>query len=256
MRQHWHLAFPYGPRGRGSRFTSFLALEREGSRFVLQLPCARALRLMSGVRRARAHVPGAVSRGRSRAELGGDDLAPLVILWATPPLPAPLFSRVLELVGNLSHPQVDSFQKRVKCFFHDAVLLVKVRYQGSGAWKCIDRYSDLKGSMNVDINHPKLEILAQILEKRWVIPELVGHTLVTVLMLISLHWFIFLLNLPVAAWNIYRYIMVPSGNMGVFDPTEIHNRGQLKSHMKEAMIKLGFHLLCFFMYLYRTKKAQ
>lgn len=48
-----------------------------------------------------------------------------------------------------------------------------------------------------------------------------------------------------------RFIMVPSGNMGVFDPTEIHNRGQLKSHMKEAMIKLGFHLLCFFMYLYR-----
>uniref|UniRef100_A0A8C6E7T2 Cornichon family AMPA receptor auxiliary protein 4 n=1 Tax=Moschus moschiferus TaxID=68415 RepID=A0A8C6E7T2_MOSMO len=39
---------------------------------------------------------------------------------------------------------------------------------------------------------------------KWVIPELVGHTLVTVLMLISLHWFIFLLNLPVAAWNIYR----------------------------------------------------
>ncbi|XP_063469497.1 protein cornichon homolog 4 isoform X3 [Symphalangus syndactylus] len=84
----------------------------------------------------------------------------------------------------------------------------------------------------------------------WVIPELIGHTIVTVLLLISLHWFIFLLNLPVATWNIYRYIMVPSGNMGVFDPTEIHNRGQLKSHMKEAMIKLGFHLLCFFMYLY------
>ncbi|KAM9110428.1 protein cornichon homolog 4 isoform 2-T2 [Megaptera novaeangliae] len=87
-------------------------------------------------------------------------------------------------------------------------------------------------------------------KKKWVIPELVGHTIVTVLMLISLHWFIFLLNLPVATWNIYRFIMVPSGNMGVFDPTEIHNRGQLKSHMKEAMIKLGFHLLCFFMYLY------
>uniref|UniRef100_A0A452UM82 Cornichon family AMPA receptor auxiliary protein 4 n=1 Tax=Ursus maritimus TaxID=29073 RepID=A0A452UM82_URSMA len=77
---------------------------------------------------------------------------------------------------------------------------------------------------------------------KWVIPELIGHTIVTVLMLVSLHWFIFLLNLPVATWNIYRFIMVPSGNMGVFDPTEIHNRGQLKSHMKEAMIKLGFHL--------------
>uniref|UniRef100_A0A8P0PQL2 Cornichon family AMPA receptor auxiliary protein 4 n=1 Tax=Canis lupus familiaris TaxID=9615 RepID=A0A8P0PQL2_CANLF len=86
---------------------------------------------------------------------------------------------------------------------------------------------------------------------KWVIPELIGHTVITVLMLVSLHWFIFLLNLPAATWNIYRFIMVPSGNMGVFDPTEIHNRGQLKSHMKEAMIKLGFHLLCFFMYLYR-----
>ncbi|XP_047913668.2 protein cornichon homolog 4 isoform X1 [Anser cygnoides] len=86
--------------------------------------------------------------------------------------------------------------------------------------------------------------------RMWVIPEVIGHAVVTVLMLISLHWFIFLLNLPIATWNIYRFIMVPSGNMGVFDPTEIHNQGQLKSHMKEAMIKLGFHLLCFFMYLY------
>ncbi|XP_061676502.1 uncharacterized protein cnih4 isoform X2 [Syngnathoides biaculeatus] len=50
--------------------------------------------------------------------------------------------------------------------------------------------------------------------------------------------------------GICRYVMVPVGNMGVFDPTEIHNRGQLKSHMKEAMIKLGYHLLCFFIYLY------
>ncbi|XP_036746421.1 protein cornichon homolog 4 isoform X4 [Manis pentadactyla] len=39
---------------------------------------------------------------------------------------------------------------------------------------------------------------------KWIIPELIGHTIVTVLMLISLHWFIFLLNLPVATWNIYR----------------------------------------------------
>ncbi|XP_057363802.1 protein cornichon homolog 4 isoform X1 [Manis pentadactyla] len=94
------------------------------------------------------------------------------------------------------------------------------------------------------------QIRVEQLVEKWIIPELIGHTIVTVLMLISLHWFIFLLNLPVATWNIYRFIMVPSGNMGVFDPTEIHNRGQLKSHMKEAMVKLGFHLLCFFMYLY------
>uniref|UniRef100_A0A8C5C5B6 Cornichon family member 4 n=1 Tax=Gadus morhua TaxID=8049 RepID=A0A8C5C5B6_GADMO len=84
----------------------------------------------------------------------------------------------------------------------------------------------------------------------WVIPELIGQTLTTVMMMVSMHWFILILNLPVAAWDLYRYVKVPLGNMGVFDPTEIHNRGQLKSHMKEAMIKLGFHLLCFFIYLY------
>ncbi|XP_033090391.1 protein cornichon homolog 4-like [Trachypithecus francoisi] len=39
---------------------------------------------------------------------------------------------------------------------------------------------------------------------KWVIPRLIGHTIVTVLMLILLHWFIFLLNLPIATWNIYR----------------------------------------------------
>lgn len=85
---------------------------------------------------------------------------------------------------------------------------------------------------------------------KWVIPEMIGQCLSTMLMLVSMHWFIFLLNFPVAVWNIYRYVKVPMGNMGVFDPTEIHNRGQLKSHMKEAMIKLGYHLLCFFIYLY------
>ncbi|XP_061631501.1 protein cornichon homolog 4 isoform X2 [Phyllopteryx taeniolatus] len=39
---------------------------------------------------------------------------------------------------------------------------------------------------------------------KWVIPEMVCQCLSTVLMLVSTHWFIFLLNLPVAAWDIYR----------------------------------------------------
>ncbi|XP_074753395.1 protein cornichon homolog 4 isoform X2 [Athene noctua] len=42
---------------------------------------------------------------------------------------------------------------------------------------------------------------------KWVVPEVIGHAVVTVLMLISLHWFIFLLNLPVATWNIYSMIL-------------------------------------------------
>ena len=41
---------------------------------------------------------------------------------------------------------------------------------------------------------------------QWVIPEMVSQCLTTMLMLVSMHWFIFLLNLPVAAWNIYRSV--------------------------------------------------
>uniref|UniRef100_A0A8C2HM08 Cornichon family AMPA receptor auxiliary protein 4 n=1 Tax=Cyprinus carpio TaxID=7962 RepID=A0A8C2HM08_CYPCA len=69
----------------------------------------------------------------------------------------------------------------------------------------------------------------------WVIPEMIAQALATVLMLVSMHWFVFLLNLPVASWDVYRYVKVPMGNMGVYDPTESHNRGQLKSHMKEPL---------------------
>lgn len=77
------------------------------------------------------------------------------------------------------------------------------------------------------------------------------HVLSFLIWRLLIYWAGAQLVLKQFSWNHCRYIMVPSGNMGVFDPTEIHNRGQLKSHMKEAMIKLGFHLLCFFMYLYR-----
>jgi len=48
----------------------------------------------------------------------------------------------------------------------------------------------------------------------------------------------------------YRYVTKPTGNIGLFDPTEIHNRQQLKYHMKENLCKMGFHLIFFFIYLY------
>ena len=49
----------------------------------------------------------------------------------------------------------------------------------------------------------------------------------------------------------HRYINKPAGNLGLYDPAEIHNRHELKAFVKEAMIKLGFHLVFFFLYLYR-----
>lgn len=100
LRGGWHLASPCGPQERG--VAVFLLLGPGEMRVVVFLaaPLGRALRRMLGVPRTTAHVPGVVASGLSRAELGGGDLAPLVILWATPPLPSPLFSRVLELVAT------------------------------------------------------------------------------------------------------------------------------------------------------------
>ena len=44
---------------------------------------------------------------------------------------------------------------------------------------------------------------------------------------------------------------MPTGCMGMYDAAEIHNRQLLKGYMKEVMIKLGYHLIFFFIYLYR-----
>ncbi|XP_070576458.1 protein cornichon homolog 4-like isoform X2 [Ptychodera flava] len=84
----------------------------------------------------------------------------------------------------------------------------------------------------------------------WVLPEIIAHTVVVVLLVFNQCWFLFALNLPLASYQMYRYINIPSGNTGLYDPTEIHNRGQLKSHMKIAMAKLGYHLIFFFIYMY------
>ena len=51
-------------------------------------------------------------------------------------------------------------------------------------------------------------------------------------------------------WIYSRFVNKPSGSIGLYDATEIYNRHQLKSHMKEAMVKLGHHLIFFFFYLY------
>lgn len=85
---------------------------------------------------------------------------------------------------------------------------------------------------------------------KWVIPETIAHGVITVLLLITFHWILFIINLPMIAWQIYKITSVPSGNFGVYDPTEIHNRGNLRKHMRDSMIRLAFYLIFFFIYLY------
>ncbi|KAK0082763.1 hypothetical protein PV325_009888 [Microctonus aethiopoides] len=85
---------------------------------------------------------------------------------------------------------------------------------------------------------------------KWTIPKIVAHSLLNLLMLLHGQWILALVNVPMTMWLCYEYFTVPQGNMGVFDPTEIHNRGQLKKHIRDCMIYLGYYLIFFFIYLY------
>jgi len=84
----------------------------------------------------------------------------------------------------------------------------------------------------------------------WNLPAAVGQALVTAVFLLHGWLLLFTLNLPMASWSAYQIIKIPSGNIGLFDPMEIHNRGQLKAHMRDVLVKMAFYLLTFFFYLY------
>lgn len=83
-----------------------------------------------------------------------------------------------------------------------------------------------------------------------VVPKLIAHSFLVFLLLIQGQLWLTLANAPMTIWLFYEYFSVPSGNMGVYDPTEIHNRGQLKKYIRDVMIHLGYCLVFFFIYLY------
>ena len=72
------------------------------------------------------------------------------------------------------------------------------------------------------------------------------------------HWLALVLNIPLVAWNVNKYHprrpfsingtpRVLNGQH-MLDATEIFRT--LNRHKKESFIKLGFHLVMFFFYLY------
>lgn len=50
--------------------------------------------------------------------------------------------------------------------------------------------------------------------------------------------------------SLCRYVNLPPGSMGIYDPTEIRNRGKLSGFQKEAFVKIAYHLVTFFIALY------
>jgi hypothetical protein len=78
----------------------------------------------------------------------------------------------------------------------------------------------------------------------YIIPEAAVHGFLTALFLINGYWLALILNLPLAAFNAKKIL----DNVHLLDATEIFRT--LNKHKKESFIKLGFHLVMFFFYLY------
>ena len=92
----------------------------------------------------------------------------------------------------------------------------------------------------------------------WFIPEAALHAFLALLLLISGFWLVFLLNLPLLAYNVNIFVKKEKKKRKkktthLLDATEIFRT--LSKHKKESLLKLGVHLFMFFFYLYRMIMA-
>ena len=81
------------------------------------------------------------------------------------------------------------------------------------------------------------------------LPEAALQGFLAILFLVNGFWFPFLLNLPLLAYNVRKFM----NKNHLLDATEIFRT--LSKHKKESFMKLGFHLIMFFLYLYRMIMA-
>jgi len=78
----------------------------------------------------------------------------------------------------------------------------------------------------------------------YIVPEMGVHCFLTLLFLMNGYWLALFLNIPLVAWNVNKVL----NGQHMLDATEIFRT--LNRHKKESFIKLGFHLIMFFFYLY------
>lgn len=129
----------------------------------------------------------------------------------------------------------------------------------SGAWlfilavvtNCINLFGQvhftiLYADLEADYINP-IELCSKV--NQLVMPEAALHGIVSLLMLLNGYWFVFLLNLPVLAYNLNKIYK----KMQLLDATEIFRT--LGKHKRESFMKIAFHLLMFFFYLYRMVMA-
>jgi len=83
------------------------------------------------------------------------------------------------------------------------------------------------------------------------LPEYAVHIVFNILFLIAGEWITVLINIPLIAYHVHRYLNRPiMSSPGLYDPTTIMNSDQLTRATREGWIKLAFYLLSFFYYLY------
>ena len=84
-----------------------------------------------------------------------------------------------------------------------------------------------------------------------VLPEYIVHLFFNLLFLLSGEWISLLINMPLIAYHVHRYMNRPiMSRAGLYDPTTIMNGDELSRATKEGWFKLGFYLITFFYYLY------
>lgn len=71
-----------------------------------------------------------------------------------------------------------------------------------------------------------------------------------VLVILTGHWILMLLNVPMSAWLIYCQFTVPKGDVGMYDPVQMYSQVHLQTHMRRNLFKITFYLISFFAYLY------
>lgn len=82
-----------------------------------------------------------------------------------------------------------------------------------------------------------------------IFPKAVVHAGLSFLLLLHGYWFVFLLNLPLIAFNVDKIYK----NNYLLDATEIFRT--LGKNKRESFIRLAFFLFMFFYYLYRMIAA-
>lgn len=103
-------------------------------------------------------------------------------------------------------------------------------------------FTILYADLEADYINP-IELCSKV--NKLITPESAIHAALSLLFLLSGHWFVFLLNLPLIAYNANKIYT----KVQLLDATEIFRT--LGKHKRESFLKLAFYLLMFFYYLYR-----